>query len=220
MKNFEKEKRPLGLSCQRDLDFTKTLVENSEHMVEAYLESIFGQAENYPGPSTRNTRGIAVLAAAALSAGIGFGVFPALFEKMLADNDLKERASETERILGIIENRLNILDINQRRLTSVLEENRVGSKIRLFQDNLQELKIRINSINILASQRLDYLQKLTGTPNFFRSYLLSISHPEILAVLTPKNLGIGIKDITDENIIFFPSDERWGTISGIEIVPT
>ena len=125
-----------------------------------------------------------------------------LFEDKISDEDLKSLSVQTDEILGAMGDRINILDQNQIKISFILKEAALQTKMHRLKDNLQEIKIHIKSIKILLVQRLSTLHRMVGEPDMMRSYLLSISLYESSDVVTMKYKTVGVRDIIGENISF------------------
>ena len=203
MRKNRKRTNSLSKTCFLDYESASAMINNTDSIVKAYFASIYSQMENRTVSPRRYPRGLFTVAAiGALSGGVLFGVIPDLFRNSLSEGDLKAKSQNTELLLGDISSRLNMLDSNQIKLAALLDQRIENSQIEKLRDNTQEIRIRMNTIHIFLTQRLNFLQKLTGLPTSARSYLLSISVPEIVNLVTKLHRNVRANDITDENILY------------------
>ena len=177
-------------SCQEDLNFITDISRTTIHHVErldAFLANVW-RARNDGQPSTRERRGIS--AGAILSAAIG-GAAGVITTKLISavsqNDDLDQAMSKTEEILGSLTERTNLLDINQKRILLLLEENRrrmgdlVWNEFNRGHRNL--IHSQINSLLIHMKDHLDYITYLLSSSDQNGAYNLALDDHERLLVI-------------------------------------
>lgn len=201
-----KEVKPedsLASSCRKDLLILKNKYWNIKTTVKSYTDAINRLARFPIKNNRRKPRGLltALTVGAAVGGGAA-GVIPTLFSNYMNIRELKEASERTEQILGHLDSRTNLLDVNQINLNSAIQKASKIIRLGVFKDNIQSVKIHANSISIFVGKRIDILQQLTGRPKSTRSYLLSMSLPEIKRVIKFSFPRVRSSDIKDPNILY------------------
>ena len=197
------EEHSLASSCKKDLLTLKNTWWTLDSTIKSYTNAISRLAPFSENNTRRNTRGlVAGLAVGAAVGGAAAGVLPTLFSNYMSIQELKDSSVRTETILGQLDLRTNLLDVNQNKLNSAIQEASKIIKLGALNDDIQSVKIHANSISIFVEKRIDLLRQLTGTPKSTRSYLLSMSLPEIKQVITHSFPSVRPSEIKDPNILY------------------
>ena len=193
----------LATSCKQDLITLKNTFLNTESAVKSYTDAITHQADYPDNDLRRRKRGlVAAVVAGSAFGGVAAGVLPTLFNNYMKIGELETASERTEKILGKLSTRSNLLDVNQQNLNSAVKEASKLIKLGFLKDNIQSVKIHANSILIFVGKRIDLLHRLTGAPTSTRSYLLSMSLSEIREVVISSLRDVRPSEINDPNILY------------------
>ena len=73
--------------------------------------------------------------------------------------ELETASERTEKILGKLSTRSNLLDVNQQNLDFAVKEASKLIKLGFLKENIQSVKIHANSILIFVGKRIDLLHR-------------------------------------------------------------
>ena len=174
------EDSSLAASCRKDYLTLENLRRDFESAVSRYTQAVTNIAKLQEVSSHRAPRGlISGIAIGTMIGGGAAGILTKLFSNSLSIQELEKSSRRTEEVLGQLASRTNLLDVNQIMLNSAINNASKLIRLGMFKDNIHSVKIHANSFSIFLEKRLELLQRLTGTPISSRSYLLSISLPEL-----------------------------------------
>ena len=204
------EDSSLAASCRKDYLTLENLYRNFDSAVSRYTQGVTNIAKLQELNSHRAPRGlISGIAIGTMIGGGAAGILTKLFSNSLSIQELEKSSRRTEEVLGQLASRTNLLDVNQIMLNSAINNASKLIRLGMFKDNIQSVKIHANSLSIFLEKRLELLQRLTGTPISSRSYLLSISLPEIRKLITTLFPEVRLADIHDRNVLYsFQTDGK------------
>ena len=175
----------IAKSCQQDLRFVTDISQTTTNRAErlnTFLADTW-QIHKRENQRVRGKRGIAT--AAVLSAAIG-GIAGVVTNKLISaatpDDNLSQAISETEEALKSLKERTNLLDINQKRMMILLEENQKQLNDLTWRRSEQswrrQIHAQINSLLIHVKDHVDYLLYLLSSRENTGAYNLAFDDRE------------------------------------------
>ena len=185
--NYQEEEPPDVRSCRANLEFIDDIVATHSQYVNQ-LRTLLKQGYVHPGRKQHETR---QKRANVLLAGAVGGIFGALsadiFSKISPDDKLTAAAKETDRVLDRLGERTSALDINQKRIHTLIEQIQKrlsrSSAMVAYAVELSTTHIQINSVLIHIGDHLSYLYRLLAGSDTDEGINLVLSETEREAVL-------------------------------------
>ena len=157
--------------CWKNLEFISEVVDTSAGYVGQLRSALnekrlFLQRKKRDRKDKREKRVVPLLVGAA-TLGIFAGLSYSLFDNLIPDQQLRTFAQQTERYLDVLEKRTNILDINTKRMATLVERIQQDleerSRITSHQLETSAIQIDINTLLIHINDHISYLYHLLET---------------------------------------------------------
>ena len=143
------EENSLAVSCRKDLLILENLLQTFNNAVSSYTKAVNKVAHFSEGDGRRAPRGlISGIAIGTVVGGGAAGVLAKLFSNSMSIRDLEQASLRTEKVLGQLTSRTNLLDVNQILLTSAINNATRMIRLGMYKDNIQSIKIHANSLSI------------------------------------------------------------------------
>ena len=178
---------PGDTMCEANLRFIQDIVHTHQQYLE-HLRDLLRKGYGEKSFLRKETRGKRT---SPLFLGVVGGIFGAvtteLFTRISSDDEVSAAAAETEKVLNSLGERTNALDINQKRLHTLINQ----IQIRLNQElgvvthttDLSNIHIQINSVLIHVNDHLGYLYRLLAGGDTDSGINLAMSEEERRVVL-------------------------------------
>ena len=177
------------ISCLQDYEFISDIsltTINQVNRLNTFLADTWGARQTVE--SKRGKRGIAM--GAIISAALG-GTAGVITTKLISavnpDEDLRDALTKTEEALDSMKERTNLLDINQKRIMTLIEESQrqLGDLAweKSEEHRRNSIHIQINSLLMHVKDHLDYLGYLLSSREHIGAYNIALDNQEREVVL-------------------------------------
>ena len=178
---------PGSSACKTNLQFIEDITSTHQDYLQQ-LRKLLNKGYGEGGARRQGTRDKRTNP---LFSGVVGGIFGAvtteLFTRISSDDKVAAAAARTEEILGNLKERANALDVNQKRLYTLMDKIQLRLNQRLGAvaqgTDLSNIHIQINSILIHVSEHLSYLYRLLAGGDTDTGINLAISEEERMRVL-------------------------------------